>query len=318
VLYFRKPEPWDLPLTVHGDAIGDRDQHISSHGTNRRYPQETTAGTAMHRHLSDISHVILLTGDSRFTDRGRTTCSPFPPALGISPDTNPVDGNMKILIIEDNQEMAAHLRAGLSRFAEDIDCIGDGRHGLSMAISQPWDLLILDRMLPQLDGLSVLRELRSCGGEMPVLMVSALGEVDSRVEGLEAGADDYLAKPFAMSELNARVAALARRPRLAEPPTRVSVAGLTVDRISREVCRDGRVLELQPREFRLLDYLISHAGRVVTRSMLLEHVWEFHFEPQTSVVETHISRLRAKIDRGFENELLHTVRNVGYILRAAD
>ncbi|TAL87633.1 MAG: response regulator transcription factor [Rhodanobacter sp.] len=225
---------------------------------------------------------------------------------------------MKILIIEDNQTMAAHISAGLGHFGEGINCVGDGRQGLSMAMSQPWDLLILDRMLPQLDGLSVLRELRSCGGNMPILMVSALGEVDSRVEGLEAGADDYLAKPFAMSELNARIAALARRPRLAEPPTRLSLADLTLDRISREVSRQGRPIELQPREFRLLDYLFAHAGRVVTRSMLLEHVWEFHFEPQTSVVETHISRLRAKIDRDFEQPLLHTVRGVGYILRAAD
>jgi len=225
---------------------------------------------------------------------------------------------MKILIIEDNQAMAAHIAAGLRHNGDDIGCIGDGRQGLEMATSHAWDLLILDRMLPQLDGLSLLRELRLLGGEMPVLMVSALGEVDARVEGLEAGADDYLAKPFAMSELNARIAALARRPRLAEPPTRVSLADLTLDRITREVSRGGRPIELQPREFRLLDFLMVHAGRVVTRSMLLEHVWEFHFDPQTSVVETHISRLRGKVDRDFDQQLLHTVRGVGYILRAAD
>lgn len=224
---------------------------------------------------------------------------------------------MKILIIEDDLATAAHIAANLNHRHDCVDRAGDGPRGLSMAAGQHYDLLIVDRMLPGLDGLSLVRKLRADGREMPVLMVSALGEVDARVEGLEAGVDDYLAKPFAMTELNARLAALARRPRLGEAATRLRVADLELDRISREVRRAGRTIELQPREFRLLEYLMAHAGRVVTRTMLLEHVWEFHFEPQTSVVETHISRLRGKIDRGFDDELLHTVRGVGYSLRAA-
>lgn len=225
---------------------------------------------------------------------------------------------MKILIIEDDLATAAHIAANLHHRHDCVDRAGDGPRGLSMAAGQHYDVLIIDRMLPGLDGLSLVRKLRADGREMPVLMVSALGEVDARVEGLEAGVDDYLAKPFAMTELNARLAALARRPRLGEAATRLRVADLELDRISREVRRAGRTIELQPREFRLLEYLMAHAGRVVTRTMLLEHVWEFHFEPQTSVVETHISRLRGKIDRGFDDELLHTIRNVGYSLRAAD
>ncbi|RCS29610.1 DNA-binding response regulator [Rhodanobacter denitrificans] len=225
---------------------------------------------------------------------------------------------MKILIIEDDLATAAHIAANLHHRHDCVDRAGDGPRGLSMAAGQHYDVLIVDRMLPGLDGLSLVRKLRADGREMPVLMVSALGEVDARVEGLEAGVDDYLAKPFAMTELNARLAALARRPRLGEAATRLRVADLELDRISREVRRAGRTIELQPREFRLLEYLMAHAGRVVTRTMLLEHVWEFHFEPQTSVVETHISRLRGKIDRGFDDELLHTIRSVGYSLRAAD
>ncbi|MFC5740403.1 response regulator transcription factor [Dyella tabacisoli] len=224
---------------------------------------------------------------------------------------------MRILIVEDDHATATHIAAGLHRSDTHIDNVADGYQGLSMASQGQYDLLVVDRMLPRMDGLTMVRELRSAGCEMPVLMVSALGEVDARVEGLEAGADDYLAKPFAMIELRARLAALSRRPRMSETPTRLRVADLELDLISREVHRAGRSIELQPREFRLLEYLMSHSGRVVTRAMLLEHVWEFHFDPQTSVIETHISRLRSKIDRGFDGELLHTVRSVGYCLRAA-
>ncbi len=225
---------------------------------------------------------------------------------------------MRVLIVEDNQSTATHIMTELRQHAVAIEHADDGHQGLYLALHQPYDLLIVDRMLPGLDGLSLVRELRARDAQVPVLILSALAEVQSRVDGLEAGADDYLAKPFAMTELHARIMALARRPRLAAAPTQLALGNLTLDRISREVCRGGRTIALQPREFRLLDYLMSQAGRVVTRSMLLEHVWKFDFDPQTSVVETHISRLRSKIDRGFEDELLHTVRNVGYILRAAD
>ncbi|WP_266160280.1 response regulator transcription factor [Dyella silvatica] len=224
---------------------------------------------------------------------------------------------MRILIVEDDHTTATHIAAGLHQADLYIDNVADGYQGLSMASQGQYDLLVVDRMLPRMDGLTMVRELRAAGSELPVLMVSALGEVDARVEGLEAGADDYLAKPFAMIELRARLAALSRRPRMSETPTRLRLADLELDLISREVHRAGRLIELQPREFRLLEYLMSHSGRVVTRAMLLEHVWEFHFDPQTSVVETHISRLRSKIDRGFDEELLHTVRSVGYCLRAA-
>ena len=224
---------------------------------------------------------------------------------------------MKILIVEDDHATAAHIAAGLRHHGGPIDNVADGLLGLSRATDENYDLLIVDRMLPGLDGLALVRKLRAGGHQTPVLMVSALGEVDARVEGLDAGADDYLAKPFAMVELSARIGALSRRPRMAGKLTRLQVADLEMDLLSREVRRGDRPIDLQPREFRLLEYLMSHAGRVVTRAMLLEHVWEFHFDPQTSVVETHISRLRAKIDRGFDGELLHTVRSVGYCLRAA-
>jgi len=225
---------------------------------------------------------------------------------------------MRVLIVEDDRDTAAHIANGLRASATHIDNAHDGYAGLTMAARERYDMLIVDRMLPHLDGLSMVRELRNAGRETPVLMVSALGEVDDRVEGLDAGADDYLTKPFAMSELRARFAALSRRPHMSEQPNVLRVGDLELDRMSRIVRRAGRIVELQPREFRLLEYLMTHQGRVVTRSMLLEHVWEFHFDPQTSVIETHISRLRNKIDRGFDKELLHTVRGAGYCLRAAD
>lgn len=224
---------------------------------------------------------------------------------------------MKILIIEDDQTTAAHIAEGVRHASRQADITGDGLEGLAMAMGSRYDLLIVDRMLPRLDGIRLVRELRESGHEMPVMMVSALGEVDQRVEGLQAGVDDYLCKPFALVELEARVAALARRPRLGETTTRLCVGDLVLDRISREVRRSGTLIGLQPREFRLLEYLMSHAGRVVTRTMLLENVWEFHFDPQTSVVETHISRLRGKIDRSFDGDMIRTVRGTGYSLHAA-
>lgn len=225
---------------------------------------------------------------------------------------------MKILVVEDDIETAAYLRSSLSGPEQRVDCAADGSVGWRMATTGEYDLLVVDRMLPHTDGISLIRNLRANGKHMPVLMLSALGESDSRVEGLDAGADDYLGKPFALNELKARLGALARRPPMAEARTRLSVGDLHMDLISREVTRAQNPIELQPREFRLLEYLMMQAGKVVTRSMLLEHVWEFNFDPQTSLVETHISRLRAKIDRGYSVALLHTVRGTGYCLRASD
>ena len=224
---------------------------------------------------------------------------------------------MRILIVEDDRSTAAHIAGGLRHYGGPIDQVSDGAQGLSRADDVGYDLLVVDRMLPGIDGLTLIRKLRAAGHEMPVLMVSALGDVEARVEGLDAGADDYLAKPFAMVELSARIEALSRRPSMTKVVARLRVADLELDLLTRQAQRAGRRIELQPREFRLLEYLMAHADRVVTRAMLLENVWNFHFDPQTSVVETHISRLRGKIDRGFGRTLLHTVRGVGYSLRAA-
>ncbi len=224
---------------------------------------------------------------------------------------------MKLLVVEDDAETAAYVARGLREQGHLVDVASDGRDGLFHAAEGGYDVLVVDRMLPKLDGLGLLRALRAAGVRTPVLMLTALGEVDARVEGIEAGADDYLGKPFAFAELAARIGALGRRPPLvAGAATALRVADLEMDLLRREVRRAGRVIDLQPREFRLLEYLLRHAGEVVTRTMLLEQVWEYHFDPQTSVVETHISRLRGKIDRGFDNELLHTVRGAGYCLRA--
>lgn len=225
---------------------------------------------------------------------------------------------MDILLIEDDAETRDYVARGLCELGHAIDEADDGPSGLRRAREGHYQVMVVDRMLPRLDGLALLRELREGHINTPVLMLTALGEVDARVEGIEAGADDYLAKPFAFAELVARIGALARRPPLASPAVvELRVADLEMDLLKREVRREGRVIELQPREFHLLEYLMRHAGELVTRAMLLEQVWEYHFDPQTSVVETHISRLRAKIDRGFASgELLSTLRGVGYVLRA--
>ena len=225
---------------------------------------------------------------------------------------------MPILIVEEDAATAGLLAAGLRSFDPLIDCATDGSDGLAMATMRPYDLLVVNRMLPGLDGLSLVRQLRVEGREMPVLMISSLRDVAACVEGLEAGVDDYLCKPFAVAELRARLAALARRPHLGVSGAPLRLADMELNRLTREVRRAGRLIPLQPREFRLLDYLMSHAGHAVTRAMLLEHVWGFGFDPRTSVVETHVSRLRGKIDRGFDRPLLHTVRGVGYALRAPD
>ena len=225
---------------------------------------------------------------------------------------------MRILVIEDDNETAAYIVRGLSEHGHAVERAPTGRDGLFLATDSNYEVIVVDRMLPGMDGLTLLKTLRAADVRTPVLVLTALGEVDQRVEGLEAGADDYLVKPFVFTELLARVQALGRRPPLQEQVSALQVADLEMDLLRREVRRAGKTIELQPREFRLLEYLMRHAGEVVTRTMLLEQVWDFHFDPQTSVVETHISRLRAKIDRahGPGRELLHTVRGAGYCLRA--
>ncbi|WP_295432950.1 response regulator transcription factor [uncultured Thiodictyon sp.] len=223
---------------------------------------------------------------------------------------------MRVLLIEDDRQVAEYLRKALGEAGAVTDHAADGREGLLMAASGDYDALILDRMLPGLDGLAILRTLRASGNQTPVLILSALGEVDDRVDGLRAGGDDYLVKPFAFSELHARLEALLRRGAVDAPETRLRVADLEMDLLKREVTRAGRPIALQPREFRLLEYLLRHTGQVVTRTMLLEQVWDYHFDPQTNIIDVHISRLRGKIDREFDTPLLHTVRGAGYMLRA--
>jgi two-component system OmpR family response regulator len=223
---------------------------------------------------------------------------------------------MRVLLIEDDARTSAYVKRGLEEHGHVIDIAANGRDGLFLAAGETYDVIIVDRMLPGLDGLGIVKTLRGAGVITPALFLTTMGGIDDRVEGLEAGGDDYLVKPFAFSELLARVNALARRPPMAQVPTVLKVADLEMDLISRKVRRAGQEVDLQPREFRLLEYLMRNAGRVVTRTMLLENVWEFHFEPKTNIVETHISRLRSKIDKGFDAELLETVRGSGYLLRA--
>ena len=224
---------------------------------------------------------------------------------------------MKILIIEDDQATAAYLAKGLRELGHVVDSAADGRDGLVLAAGGGHDAMIVDRMLPGLDGLGVVKTLRGAGVKAPVIFLTALGGIDDRVAGLEAGGDDYLVKPFAFAELVARLQALARRPPISDVVTSLRVGDLELDLLERTVSRAGRRLELQPREFRLLEVLMRNAGRVVTRTMLLEQVWDFHFDPKTNIVETHISRLRAKVDRGRAVELIHTVRGAGYVIREA-
>ena len=225
---------------------------------------------------------------------------------------------MKILVIEDDVETAAYIANGLKEHGHVIDLAATGRDGLYMGASEPYDMMIVDRMLPELDGLQVVRTMRSSGVKTPVLFLTALGGVHDRVVGLDAGGDDYLSKPFAFSELVARINALARRPPIDTTETVLRVADLELDLIKRTAVRAGQSIELQPREFRLLEYLMRHSDEVVTRTMLLEHVWEFHFDPHTNVIETHISRLRVKVDKPFEVAIIHTIRGAGYSIREAD
>ncbi|MEW6451124.1 MAG: response regulator transcription factor [Pseudomonadota bacterium] len=221
---------------------------------------------------------------------------------------------MRLLIIEDDKDAADYIARAFREVGHVADQAADGEEGLALGLDRQYDVMIVDRMLPKKDGLTVIGELRAKGIETPVLILSALGQVDDRVKGLRAGGDDYLPKPYSFSELLARVEVLARR-RGGREDTVYRVADLELDRLSHTVKRGKDEIVLQPREFRLLEYLMKHAGQVVTRTMLLENVWDYHFDPQTNVIDVHISRLRSKIDKGFTQPLLHTVRGAGYMIR---
>lgn len=222
---------------------------------------------------------------------------------------------MKILIAEDDLEAAKYLKRAFIEAGHAVDCANAGREGLLLAAGEKYDVIVLDRMLPDIDGLAILRTIRASGVMTPVLLLTALGGIDDRVEGLNAGADDYLVKPFAFAELLARVNALGRRPPPQEVCTELNVSDLKIDLMSRAVSRGGKRISLQPREYQLLEYLVRHSGRVVTRTMLLENVWDFHFDPRTNIIETHMSKIRAKVDNIIGKELIHTVRGAGYIIR---
>ncbi|MBC6441634.1 MAG: response regulator transcription factor [Rhodobacteraceae bacterium] len=224
---------------------------------------------------------------------------------------------MKILVVEDDTTVGDYVAVGLREEGHTVDLVTDGRDGLLCATGATYDVLVVDRMLPGLDGMSLLKGLRGAGIQTPALFLTAMGGVDDRIEGLNAGADDYLIKPFAFGELSARVAALARRPRTAPPETTLCAGDLKMDLVRRTVKRAGRDIALLPREFSLLEHLLRAKGRVQTRTMLLEAVWDISFDPQTNVVETHISRLRAKVDRPFDRTLIETVRGAGYRISAA-
>jgi two-component system OmpR family response regulator len=224
---------------------------------------------------------------------------------------------MKILLIEDDREMADHIGHTLQAHGHAVETCGDGQTGLALAREGAHAVLIVDRMLPELDGLKLVKRLRAEGSHVPILLLTTMAGIDDRVEGLESGADDYLTKPFAFAELLARVNAITRRnDTKAGEPVLLKSCGLEMDLIRRTVTREGRPVELQPQEFRLLEYLVRNAGQVVTRTMLLENVWDLHFDPRTNIVETHMSRLRTKLDRSHGGELIRTIRGAGYVLRA--
>jgi two-component system OmpR family response regulator len=225
---------------------------------------------------------------------------------------------MRILVIEDDEEAAAYMIKGLRESGYVVDHAADGKDGMVQAMSGGYDALIVDRMLPSVDGLSIIQAVRATGSKTPALILSALGQVDDRVKGLKAGGDDYLTKPYAFSELLARIEVLLRRGTGNAVETKLRVGDMEMDLLARTVTRGGQDVDLQPREFLLLEYLMRNAGHVVTRTMLLEHVWDYHFDPQTNVIDVHISRLRQKIDKGFAKPLLHTIRGSGYCLRAPD
>ena len=225
---------------------------------------------------------------------------------------------MRILLIEDDAEQAQYVLKGLREYGHAVDHAASGRDGLFMSVSEPYDLLIVDRMLPQMDGLAVITALRAAGKHMPVIILSALGQIDDRVQGLKAGGDDYVVKPFAFAELLARIEAVTRRTTVGMEAPLLRVADLELDRLARHARRAGKTLDLKPQEFRLLEYLMRHAGHVVTRTMLYESVWDYHFDPQTNVIDVHISRLRGKVDPPGLKPLIQTIRGAGYSLRESE
>ncbi|HUJ87331.1 MAG TPA: response regulator transcription factor [Burkholderiales bacterium] len=226
---------------------------------------------------------------------------------------------MKLLLVEDNERVARFVTRGLRESGHTVDHAANGRDGIMLATSEPYDVIIMDRMLPgQIDGLGIIEALRKTGNRVPILILSALSDVDERIRGLRSGGDDYLSKPFAFGELLARIDALHRRAQGSDAQTSLAVGDLRMDLLTRRVARGSRTIALQPREFKLLEYLMRHAEQVVTRTMLLENVWDYNFDPQTNVVDVHISKLRQKIEREPERSLLRTVRNAGYMLSADD
>jgi two-component system OmpR family response regulator len=222
---------------------------------------------------------------------------------------------MRVLLVEDDVKIASFIVAGLRSAGYAVDHASDGEEGLHLALTEPYDVDVIDLMLPRRDGLRLIKELRAEKVNTPVLILSAKGSVDDRVKGLETGADDYLTKPFAFSELLARIQALIRRAGGISDPIRLSIGDLSVNLLTREVIRRGKHIDLQPREFSLLEYLMRNAGRIVSKTMIMEHVWDYHFDPQTNVVEARISRLREKIDRDADQKLIHTVRGAGYVIK---
>jgi two-component system OmpR family response regulator len=223
---------------------------------------------------------------------------------------------MRLLVIEDDPEVSTYIAKGMKEAGHNVDCAHNGKDGLFMATTENYDVLVVDRMLPELDGLTIIKTMRGAGNATPALILSALGEVDDRVKGLRSGGDDYLVKPFAFTELLARVEILARRKvqNGAVQGTSLHADDLELDLLSRKVKRGGKDIDLQAREFSLLEYMLRNKGQVVTRTMLLEHVWDYHFDPQTNVIDVHISRLRGKIDKGFDKPVIRTVRGAGYII----
>lgn len=226
---------------------------------------------------------------------------------------------MRALLIEDDNDVASYVSKGLKEQGYTVDIASDGKEGLGLASTESYDVMIVDRMLPKLDGLSILKSIRAAENHTPVIILSALGEVDDRVKGLKSGGDDYIVKPFSFSELLARMEALIRRSEVTPDAavTSLGVGDLEMDLLSRKVTRAGVKIDLQSREFKLLEYLVKHQGQVVTRTMLLENVWNYHFDPQTNVIDVHISRLRAKIDKEFDHPLIRTVRGAGYVIEAS-
>lgn len=222
---------------------------------------------------------------------------------------------MRILVIEDDLEIARYLRKGLSEAGHTVEHADNGRDGLYLATGESFDAIVLDRLLPQMDGLTVLTALRATGASVPVLILSALSQVDDRIKGLRAGGDDYLVKPFALTELLARLDVITRRSQPTEADNELRIANLVLNRLSRQVHRAGEEIVLKPQEYRVLEYLMRHRGQVVTRTMLLENVWDYHFDPQTNVIDVHMSRLRAKVDKAPWPALIHTLRGAGYSLR---